>query len=220
MARNIHPRGTPVSQRLRERSSLDERGCWVWGGQKTPGGYGMIAVGRRKRYTHRTSYEVFCGEIPAGMDIDHLCRNRACCNPEHLEPVTRAENTRRGMLPDLIRARFALVTHCKRGHEFTPENTYWRPTGGRACKQCVRDRLGPRKRFKDRCPSGHPYTPENTARTEAGHRYCKDCNRQKARLNYQKRRAERQNFLRGRALAFPCLSQPGGNAAPHREIQQ
>lgn len=70
-------------------------GCWIWRGTKS-NGYGRVSVDRRLHYVHRVVYALTVGEIPEGLQLDHLCRNRACCNPAHLEPVTASENVRRG----------------------------------------------------------------------------------------------------------------------------
>lgn len=103
-------------------------------------GYGMFSVNRRHVHAHRWLWEFVHGVLPRHIDIDHLCRNRSCVNLEHLEPVTRKENIRRGIGPMLIRLRNAERTHCKHGHAFTPENTYIRkrPGGGRHCVMCIR----------------------------------------------------------------------------------
>ena len=91
-----------IEERLMRRVTVAEDGCWTWGGAHDPTGYGVTygnlddGRGYRKLYTHRASYTVHVGPIPAGLDIDHLCRNRGCCNPKHLEPVTRRENLMRG----------------------------------------------------------------------------------------------------------------------------
>lgn len=76
--------------------SVNENGCWIWNNGKTKDRYGVITIGGKKCYTHRLSYERRYGRIPNGLDIDHLCRDRSCMNPEHLEAVTRKENLARG----------------------------------------------------------------------------------------------------------------------------
>lgn len=127
----VKPR--PVIDRLMPRVTEDDNGCWNFQGAKTEG-YGVIGLGGRDAgndYTHRVTYRYFVGEIPSGLDLDHLCRNRACCNPWHVEPVTRLVNTSRGLRWHLPR--------CKNGHDYTPENTRYRPDGGRRCLACRRE---------------------------------------------------------------------------------
>ncbi len=113
---------------------VDKRGpreCWMWTGCRDGKGYGKANFKGKHVAPHRFSYELHNGPIPAGLEIDHLCRTTSCVNPAHLEAVTRAENMRR---------RTEAQTHCKRGHEFTPENTrYHSATGSRVCRACMRD---------------------------------------------------------------------------------
>lgn len=115
--------------------------CWIFTGCLLKG-YGQIharALGGTK-LVHRVVFELLVGPIPDGLELDHLCRTPACCNPAHLEPVTHAENVNRGVgLVNLIASRQGL-THCPQGHEFTPDNTYVNPTTGfRRCRTCNRD---------------------------------------------------------------------------------
>jgi len=87
----------PIEERLIGKMSVDGNGCWIWLAAKDSSGYGRIGTSSYKTESaHRVVYRLVRGEIPAGLDLDHLCRIRACCNPDHLEPVTRAENLRRG----------------------------------------------------------------------------------------------------------------------------
>ena len=103
-----------------------ETGCWRWTGRIDDRGYGRYG---RRSVAYRLAYELHVGAIPAGLEIDHLCRNRACVNPAHLEAVTHAENMRRGA--------WGRRTACANGHPFDGPNT----TGGRrVCRTCAHER--------------------------------------------------------------------------------
>lgn len=112
-------------------------GCWLWVGAINSGGYGHITVANKTASAHRVSYRAFKCDVPDGMDLDHLCRIRCCVNPDHLEPVTRSINCRRGLTSQAGAAKQRAKTHCPRGHEYTPDNTYTH-SGQRKCKTCRR----------------------------------------------------------------------------------
>jgi len=131
---------TPIKQRIMSKIN-QARGCWEWQGRITYQGYGQISVGSRSdgtrsnRQAHVVTYEAFVGEVPLGKQLDHLCRNRRCVNPSHLEPVTARENVLRSVPfrnPLRYGASQRNKTHCKNGHEFD----YVSPIGKRGCKTC------------------------------------------------------------------------------------
>lgn len=132
-------RATPVEIRLWSR--VDRKGpeeCWPWTAYLGKDGYGMLRHNGRQQNAHRVAYELLIGPIPDGLQLDHLCRVRHCVNPAHLEPVTREENIRRGILHERRGAHERAKTHCRQGHEFTPESIVNRSRGGRDCKVCHR----------------------------------------------------------------------------------
>lgn len=111
--------------------------CWPWRGNFRPNGYGRHEGFYEGSYqvlsAHRMSYVLHHGPIPEGLTIDHLCRNRACVNPAHLEVVSVGENILRGISPWAVNKA---KTHCKYGHEFTEDNTRMDGAGNRACRIC------------------------------------------------------------------------------------
>ena len=130
----------PALDRLLAKVRYD-RGCWSFTGAIDAHGYGRLNIGGTSALAHRVAFENLVG--PAGSaDLDHLCRNPSCVNPDHLEPVSQSENLLRGAR----RAASLAKTHCPKGHDLTPENTRNRPGKGRECRECARDYLRAYKR--------------------------------------------------------------------------
>lgn len=146
-----------LSERLWARVEKDgHEGCWIWTGATTRGKrYGVIGIGGKRAgnvLTHIAAYLEHVGPIPEGHQIDHLCRATLCCNPAHLEAVTQAENLRRQQLA---------ITHCVRGHEFTPANTYTPPgTKKRQCRQCIKIRTEQASERSIARKAGQPHMSE------------------------------------------------------------
>ena len=113
--------------------AVTDDGCWEWTGGKLASGYGSVRFEGRSQVVHRVTWEAANGAVPDGLQLDHLCRNRACCNPSHLEAVTQSVNLLRGVSGP---ARNARKTHCIKGHVFD----LTRQNGWRECSICKRER--------------------------------------------------------------------------------
>lgn len=127
-----------ASDRARFEAKFEKsEGCWIWRAGISVYGYGWFRPHGLMECcnAHRVAFELYVGPIPKGKELDHLCRNRACVNPAHLEPVARIENIRRG-----FSSRFG--NKCGRGHKRTAQNTFVAASGKRQCKECYKIRTG------------------------------------------------------------------------------
>jgi len=147
-----------LPERIASRITIDpDSGCWRCDLNRDKDGYARYGG----EGVHRIVYRLLVGPIPEGMQIDHVrlrgCAWTDCCNPAHLEPVTALVNWERGNSPTRINA---LKTSCDNGHEFTPDNTYWRPNGHRDCRACGRVRVA---KYKRRLARRRPYVQQLAA---------------------------------------------------------
>ena len=177
------------------------RDCWIWGGALNSGGYGVFRLSGGSMYrVHRYAYELLVGPIPEGLELDHECRMRPCCNPAHLKPKTQKENTLLGVG---FAAKNARKEACPKGHPYDEANTYVTAKGHRQCQVCrqeesVRNAAARTRAYRERrgltselgkggyqklrthCPKGHPYDEANTIR-EGNRRRCRTCVNEKKR---------------------------------------
>lgn len=170
------PMTARTDDEMRDHLILNSRrtptGCWEWLRAMYSNGYGAVGYQGRQRLVHRISYEVFVGPIPEGLTLDHLCRNRACINPSHLEPVTQRENLLRGQT---LTAAYAQRTLCKKGHPLIT-----RSRGGRWCPQCHADNERENRK-----------TPKRQAVIRAYREKNRDRINENWRKNYHKKKGER-----------------------------
>lgn len=143
---------TSALDRALDRIEVTALGCWIYTGYLNEAGYGIVGEGRKIVWlVHRLVYTDCFGPIPEGLDLDHLCRTPACCNPLHLEPVTKSENARRQWAatgnPRSFAGLNAAKTHCPYGHEYTPENTRLKQ-GRRYCRTCINARRRAKRRMQ------------------------------------------------------------------------
>jgi hypothetical protein len=141
---------TIITAHRRFWDKVDTTGdCWAWTASLSSDGYGRYRPTHGALvYAHRFAWEMLVAPIATGSELDHLCRNPACVNPDHLEPVTKAENQRRGY------SRIARQRHrttCTHGHPLTGDNVRIRPDGGRLCRNCKREES--RRRVERRKPA-------------------------------------------------------------------
>jgi len=165
--------------------------CWQWIASLTHKGYALFHVGSKKDGTNRMAtahllaYKTLVGPVPDGKQLDHLCRNRGCVNPSHLEPVTGSENCLRGLTGANMAIREGAKTHCPKGHPYDDNNTGRKADGSRYCRTCARERMRLKEGYpkppnypntsKTQCPRGHPYDETNTYVKPDGRRVCITC---------------------------------------------
>jgi hypothetical protein len=116
------------------RSRRTNKGCWLWQGHRSHKGYANVSYNKKSCSLHKLVWEHFNGKVPPKLQLDHLCRNRHCWNPDHLEPVTNQVNCQRGNTGQ----HFAKKTKCPKGHPYSEENTY-KYRGSRSCLTCRRE---------------------------------------------------------------------------------
>lgn len=137
------PSGRTPKQRLLDKMEHHPNGCWIWTGSLQGYErfrYGTFALNGKAVRAHRAAYELFVGSIPEGYELDHLCRDPRCVNPEHLEAVTHLENMQRAQMPRGSKHPNGKKTHCPAGHPYDEENTRFQQNGGRICRECARIR--------------------------------------------------------------------------------
>ena len=215
---------------LFSRRVIDSNGCWIYTGPESGEGYGAFAMVYKRKNTrnaHRTSFLIFKGAIPEGMEVHHTCHNRKCFNPEHLT-ITEIIDHRR---------LHNCVTHCASGHEYTPENIYMF-RGSKKCRTCHRERQMIRHRMhkgwtsdaastipnqgnahKTHCKNGHPFSGGNLKVLKNGKRQCLICYRNLKRLHsrkaYHSKHPNAPIYPERRKPTFPITPAPSRFQQPY-----
>lgn len=182
-----HPDVTPAEIEaaragILKRVIVSETGCWEWQGAVSRG-YGSFYFLRTTWRAHRIAYLVWRGSFDYKLDLDHLCRNRTCVNPNHLEPVTPKVNVLRGVNHVVDQKK---RTHCPKGHPYSGDNLIIRPSGRRGCRACIRiwkDESEARRQAEGRkhvpqlthCKRGHSYEEHGYTNPTSGARICRAC---------------------------------------------
>lgn len=176
----------PLSRFMKYIKVNPETGCWEWTGSTDGTGYGKFYFNQRLVPSHRFSWEMRNGKIQDGLEVHHKCRNKLCCNPEHLSPITRREHN---MIPPNVAGINARKTHCLNGHPYSGTNLYVSPIGRRVCRTCNKEKL--RKRYvshqrigRTECNKGHSYSGKNLYVSPQGYRSCRICMRENQRKRY------------------------------------
>lgn len=123
-------------QRFMQKIRYTAYGCWEWTASRHQWGYGYFFFEGKVTVAHRASYQLFVGPIPEGCEIDHLCRNPCCANPNHLEAVPHIVNCQRGVAGAIVAEMSRSKTHCPQGHPYDDENTIHSKSGKRKCRAC------------------------------------------------------------------------------------
>lgn len=143
-----------LPERFWSKIRVAPNGCWLWTACIQNRGYGVYSIRHIKYLAHRVAYQTLVGDVPQGLQLDHVCRSRSCCNPAHLEPVTNRENTMRGEKPGMLTGPALankLKTRCKIGHPFSRENTLI-VGHSRHCRICRLERLRNWRKRRDTDP--------------------------------------------------------------------
>ena len=126
--------------RLSRNAVVVDTACWTWTGARQSAGYGSMGMNGKTVLVHRYAYEMLVGPIPEGMTVDHLCSNKVCFRPEHLQLLDRNANSRK---------HYAAITHCPQGHEYDVANTKLSKRGTRSCRTCYNLARVARRAMKD-----------------------------------------------------------------------
>lgn len=195
-------------ERLMAKVIVLPNGCWQWTGSLDDCGYGFFRMDRGVMWrAHRASYVLRNGPILKGAELDHSCHDpklcklgnkcphRACVNPEHMVVSTHANNCSRERANNGMEAAHAAQrarTHCKHGHEFTPENTY-KTKSGRSCRLCTLLSMRVKPQLKLECIRGHILTPDNRCGKRSNS--CKMCRKEQLHANYIARKNKHQDLI-------------------------